>query len=69
MVFFHISGALLEDFLKCTLMNDVTPECIAANNSAIMTKYDDCLDGHLTEEEKIWSDNIVTTWTNFAING
>ena len=50
-------------------MNNVTPECIAADNSAIMTKYGDCLDGHLTDEEKIWSENIVTAWTNFAIDG
>ena len=63
----NISGALIQDVLRCTL--NLTPECITSVTSAIMTKYGECLDGHLTDEEKIWSENIVTAWTNFAIDG
>ena len=63
----NISGALIQDVLRCTL--NLTPECITSDTSAIMSKYGECLDGHLTDEVKIWSENIVTAWTNFAIDG
>ena len=65
----NISGALIQDVTRCTLNLNLTPECITSDTSAIMTKYGECLDGHLTNEEKIWSENIVTAWTNFAIDG
>ena len=45
------------------------PECYGRPESNIMTKYADCLDGSLTDEEVIWSDRIVKAWTNFAIYG
>ena len=65
----NILGALIQDVTRCTLNLNLTPECITSDTSAIMTKYGECLDGHLTDEEKIWSENIVTAWTNFAIKG
>ena len=65
--FMNISDALILDVLRCAL--NLTPECVTSDTSAIMTRYGECLDGHLTDEEKIWSENIVTAWTNFAIDG
>lgn len=43
--------------------------CFAESNSTYKAEWRDCLFGELTEEEQVWSNNIVKAWTNFAEHG
>merc|ERR1712018_787453 len=44
-------------------------ECIAEPDSDFMMKHGECVGGTLTDTEKATSENMLRTWTNFAIHG
>ena len=73
-VFSHfIAADLLTEMVRCLVPSLFIPErigkCIADPETDFMKKHGECVIGALTPEEQVWSDNILKTWTNFAIHG
>ena len=73
-VFSHfIAADLLTEMVRCLVPSLFIPErigkCIADPETDFMKKHGECVIGALTQEEQVWSDNILKTWTNFAIHG
>ena len=68
-----VAADLLTEMVRCLVPSLLIPErigkCIAEPDSDFMLKHGECVNGALTPQEQIWSDNILKTWTNFAIHG
>ena len=72
-MFTFLTETLLKVAPLCVLRSFFDPkeigQCLANPKGEFMIKHAECIVGQLTEREMDWSENILRTWTNFAIHG